>query len=270
MNQPGSGVPEYGSLQDQPQITSPPQQEEPARLGPVGRLTGVIFSPTETFVDINRKPTWLVPILISVIASVAFSLFFQWRVNIDYEQIVRNQMRRATERSGQPMPPDDMIRQQAEFARIIGRIAPVVFPPIFIALISGIFALGLMMMAAQTTFKKILSVVAWSNAATGIIYILVAAASLMLRDPTTVDPTQPGSIAATNLAAFVSVEPGMLSAVLGSIDIFTIWFLILLSIGFAVISGSKRLTAGKTGVLVFGLWAVWLLIRAGMGALFGG
>ncbi|HSE98415.1 MAG TPA: YIP1 family protein, partial [Blastocatellia bacterium] len=182
----------------------------------------------------------------------------------------RNQIKQATERTGQPMPPDDQIRQQAGFARIVGKIAPFVFPPLFLFLMAGIFALGLMMMAAQTTFKKILSVVAWSNTATGLIYIIVAAASLMLRDPTTVDPTQPGSIAATNLGAFVSVEPGPLRAVLSSIDIFTIWFLILLSIGFAAISGARRFTAGKTATLVFGLWGVWLLVRAGMGSVFGG
>ncbi|HEU4389707.1 MAG TPA: hypothetical protein VFV34_18020, partial [Blastocatellia bacterium] len=31
--------------------------EEPAKLGPLQRLTGVIFSPGETFADMKRKPS---------------------------------------------------------------------------------------------------------------------------------------------------------------------------------------------------------------------
>ncbi|HWP44129.1 MAG TPA: YIP1 family protein [Blastocatellia bacterium] len=266
---PGGNVPDYGAFPDQSALAGQPRQEEEARLGPVERLTGTIFSPGETFADINRRPTWLVPMVISIVLALGFSLFFTWRVKPDYEKITRDQIRRAVERSGQPMPPDDQIRAQAAVAKVIGTIAPVVFPPLFLLLLAGIFALGLMVMSAQTTFKKILSVVTWSNVATGLVYILVAVASLMMRDPSTVDPTQPATIAATNLGAFISTESGALRALLGSIDIFTIWFLILLSIGFAAIAGSKRFTTGKTATLVFGLWACWLLIRAGIGAAFG-
>jgi hypothetical protein len=193
--QPGSDGPGYGSFQVRPDAATPPPEQEPARLGPLERLIGIIFSPGETFADINRKPTWLVPILIGILLSVGFSLFFEWRVNPDYEQIVRSQIKKATEARGQPMPPDQAIQQQVAISRIVGRVAPFLFPPIFSLLLAGIFALGLMLMSAQTTFKKILSVVTWSNTATTLIYIIVAVASLMVRDPTSVDPTQPGWIA---------------------------------------------------------------------------
>lgn len=268
--QPGSDTPSYGSFRDRIDAAAPPPEQEPARLGPVERLIGTIFSPGETFADINRKPTWLVPVLIAIVLSIGFSLFFQWRVNLDYEQLVRDQIKKATEARGQQMPSEEVVQQQVAVTRVISRVAPVVYPPIFCFIIAGIFALGMMLMSAQTTFKKILSVSAWSNTATSLIYCIVAAASLMVRDPTTVDPTQPGGIAATNLGAFIPVESSGLRAMLGAIDIFTIWFLILLSIGFAAISGTKRMTASKTGTLVFGLWAVWLIIRAGTGAFFGG
>jgi hypothetical protein len=166
------------------------------------------------------------------------------------------------------MPPEEAIQQQVAISTVIGNVFPFVGPPLLTLFLSGVFALGLMIMAAQTTFKKILSVVAWSGLATTLVYYIVAAASLMVRDPSTVDPTQPGSIAATNLAAFISVESRPLQSVLASIDIFTIWFLILLTMGFAAISGAKKMKSGKTGTLVFGLWAVWVLISAGLATLF--
>ena len=56
----------------------------------------------------------------------------------------------------------------------------------------------------------------------------------------------------------------------GSLDIFTIWILILLSIGLASIAGSRKITTGKTATVVFGFWAVFVLIKVGWAAAFGG
>jgi hypothetical protein len=40
-----------------------------------------------------------------------------------------------------------------------------------------------------------------------------------------------------------------------------------LSIGFAAIAGSKKFKTNKTATLVFGMWAIWVLIKAGFAAL---
>ena len=39
-------------------------------VGPIGRVIGIFTSPRETFESINKKPTWLVPFLISVILTI--------------------------------------------------------------------------------------------------------------------------------------------------------------------------------------------------------
>jgi hypothetical protein len=56
-----------------------------------------------------------------------------------------------------------------------------------------------------------------------------------------------------------------------SLDIFAIWFLVLLSIGFARIAEvrAKKITIWKSGALVFGAWAAWVLTKVGMAAIFG-
>ncbi|HEV8482119.1 MAG TPA: hypothetical protein VGV87_01065, partial [Blastocatellia bacterium] len=56
-------IPDYGTSHIELHTTQP----EAARLGPLQRLIGILFSPGETFVDINRKPTWLAPLLISIV-----------------------------------------------------------------------------------------------------------------------------------------------------------------------------------------------------------
>lgn len=272
LQNPSTETPEYAA----PQPVEQAAVEEPARLGPLGRLTGTIFSPGETFADVNRKPTWLAPMIIAIVTVLASSFFFQWRVKPDWDQITRNQIKKRMERSNQSLTEEQM-QQQVNIGKTIAKFFPIigaVFTPIVYLIVAGIFALGLMFIQAKTTFKKILSVVSWSYVAVfGIVSAIVTMASLMVRDEESlrsIDPTQPAGIVPTNLAAFL---PDNASAVVkslaGSLDIFSIWILILLTIGFAAIAGSRKISTGKTGRLVFGFWALFVLVKAGWAAIFG-
>ena len=260
-------------------VTQQPEQaaaEEPARLGPAARLTGTLLSPGETFADVNRKPTWIAPMIIGIATVLASTFFFQWRVHPDWDSIMRSQIKKRMERSSQSLTEEQM-QQQVGFAKTIAKFSPIiaaVFTPIIYVVCAGIFALGLMFIQAKTTFKKILSVVAWSCAATGIVATVVTMASLMIRDEEglrSIDPTQSAGIVPSNLAAFLpSDTSAVIKSVAGSLDIFTIWILILLTIGFASIAGSRKITTGKTATVVFGFWLVFVLIKVGWAAAFGG
>jgi hypothetical protein len=117
--------------------------------------------------------------------------------------------------------------------------------------------------------------VAWSWCATVLVYNIVVTASLMVRDSESFrdfNLADPAGIVPTNLAVALPSETSpALASLAASIDIFSIWFLILLSIGFAAIAGSRRFKTSKTATLVFGMWAIWVLIKVGFAALgFGG
>lgn len=264
-----------------PPYAAPPQHEpeaaeEPARLGPFSRLTGTLISPGETFADVNRKPTWLAPMIIAIVTVVASTVFFSWRVHPDWDSIMRNQIKKGLERRNQSIT-DEQMQQQVNFAKGIAKFSPVigaVFTPIIYVIVAGIFALGLMFIQAKTTFKKILSVVAWSFATTSIVATLVTMASLMVRDEEglrNIDPTQPGGIVPSNLAVFLASNASpIIKSIAGSLDVFSIWILILLSIGFAAIAGSRKITTGKAASVVFGFWAVFVVLKVGWAAVFGG
>ncbi len=265
-----TGAPPYGA----PPMTQPTPKEA-ARLGPFQRLTGALFSPGETFADVNRKPTFIAPIIIGMILALAGSIVFSMRVKVDWERITRDRIRTAVEKTGGSMPPEEQIQQQVNITKMIGKVFPilaVVGTPIYYVILAAIFALALLIAQTQTTFKKIFSVVSWSAASTGLVGTIVTCASLMVRDTEGIDPSKPESISTTNLAAFLpSGTARPLVAIAASLDVFGIWFLILLTIGFAAIAGSRRVTTGKTGSIVFGLWILWILIKAGIAALgFGG
>lgn len=259
---------------------APPQPdqtpaEEPARLGPIARLTGVLLSPGDTFADVNRKPTWIAPMVIAILTVLAATLFFQWRVHPDWDSIMRGQIKKQLEKSNQSLT-DEQMEQRVSISKSIAKFSPIiaaVFTPIFYVILAGIFALGLMIIQAKTTFKKTLSVVAWSSAAVSIVSTVVMMASLMIRDEEglrSIDPTQSAGIVPTNIAAFLpSTTSAVIKAIAGSIDIFTIWTLILLTIGFAAIAGSRKITTGKTATVVFGFWAIFVLLKVGWAAAFG-
>jgi|GEM_PF-117336 len=270
-NQTPDVAPEYAA----PPPHEQPAAEEPAKLGPVSRLTGTLFSPGETFADVNRKPTWIAPMIIAVATVLASTLFFSWRVHPDWDTIMRTQFKKQAEKRNQQLTPEQL-DQQVTVAKTIAKFSPIigaVFTPIFYVVLAGIFALGLMFIQAKTTFKKILSVVSWSCAATGIVGTLVMMASLMIRDEEglrSIDPTQPSGIVPTNLAAFLASDTSaVIKSLAGSLDIFTIWLLILFSIGFAAIAGSRKITTGKAATVVFGFWAVFVIIKVGWAAMFG-
>ena len=276
MSEPENQIPEAAPAYAASQSQEQPGAEEPARLGPLSRLTGTLFSPGETFADVNRKPTWIAPMIIAIGTVLAGSFFFSWRAHPDWDTIFRTQFKKQAEkRTQQPTP--EQLDQQVAIAKTIAKYSPIigaVFTPVVYVIVAGIFALGMMFIQAKTTFKKILSVVSWSFAALGIVTTVVMMASLMVRDEEglrNIDPTQPAGIVPSNVAAFLASDASaVIKSLAGSLDIFTIWLLILLSIGFAAIAGSRKITTGKAASVVFGFWVVFVLIKAGWAAVFGG
>ena len=58
-----------------------PAPEAQATISPFGRITGVFFSPKTTFEDIVRKPSWLLPIVLLTVLSLAVSFSINQRIN---------------------------------------------------------------------------------------------------------------------------------------------------------------------------------------------
>ncbi|HKG20603.1 MAG TPA: YIP1 family protein [Blastocatellia bacterium] len=249
-------------------------KEEPAQLGMAGRFSAVLFSPTEAFKDVNRKPTWIAPLIIALVTAVLGTLAFSMIVKPDWDRLSREAIKKRDIQSNTTTPPGQ-VEQEVAVSKVVGKFFPLVVAIVTLIsylFIAGVFALALMLMQAQTTFKKILSVVTWTRAVVGVVSTIVMIASLLIKDRESLDqinPMDPGNLTATNVAAFLPSDISTTLKVLaGSLDIFTIWILILLTIGFAAIAGARRLGTRQTGTLVVGLWIVWVLILVGIAAIF--
>jgi hypothetical protein len=80
-----------------------------------------------------------------------------------------------------------------------------------------------------------------------------------------VDPTTLGDLLRSNLGFLVDRKAAALHAVLQSIDIFSLWTLALLVIGFATSARVSRKAAA--GIIVV-IWALLVLGKAGFAAIF--
>src|SRR5436190_9147007 len=61
--------------------TSVPDPEVQPAISPLGRVTGVFFSPKATFEDIVRKPSWILPAILLTVFSFAVCVGINQRIN---------------------------------------------------------------------------------------------------------------------------------------------------------------------------------------------
>ena len=253
------------------------RQPVEAKIGPGGRLIGVLLSPTETFADIKQKPTWLFPLVLSTLLSLGFIFFFNWRVKPDLVAFTRKTIEARAAKTGTEISPEDAQAQAEKSApifKVFGYVAGLVFPTLSALVFSGCLVLAMLLVQGETTFKRIFSVYLWANCAVmSVVFQIVACATLMAKDRASLDQidlNNPVGVAATNLGVLISSDSSRgLKALAGSADIFSVWLIIVLAIGLATTSNSKKMTKGKAAAIVTSIWLVFVLIKAGLASLGG-
>jgi hypothetical protein len=241
-----------------------PAPEAQATISPFGRITGVFFSPKTTFEDIVRKPSWLLPIVLLTVLSLAVSFSINQRIN--WREFMSQQIEkspRAAQMSAEQK--QQQIEGGAKFSPVftygIGLLGPIL----------GTLVVGLVMWGAysllggvSTNFGTAFSVTSHAFL-TGLVSSPLFILILYLKPYGTADLENP---IAANLAAFLPDESAKwLVALCKSFDIFTFWTLILLAIGFATVN-PKKLRGSKTYTIAFGVWAAFVACRVGWAFIF--
>jgi len=242
----------------------PAPEAQAATISPFGRVIGVLFSPGKTFEDIARKPGWIVPVLVTTVLSIISVVALNQRMN--WRDYIVQQMEK-NPRSAQLSA--DQKQQQAEvgvkFTVAIVYAAGVVVPVLF-ALVVGLVMMGAynLLAGAGARFSAALAIVAHAGLV-GIVSTPLFLLVLFLKPPGTIDPENP---LATNLAAFLPEESAKWLVALGkSFDVFTLWTLILIAIGFAAVN-PKKLKGAKSFTIAFGVWAAYVVCRVGLAFIF--
>ena len=247
-----------------------PTQASPSSLGPekpagfFGNLVDVYFSPREAFTRIVGKPSFLVPFVAFLVLVLGFTAL--WMSKLDPVEFMKTQI----EESGQwdKIPPDQreaVLESAAGRMKTFGWIGPVVVTPLMLLVVAGaLLFVFRFFYGSEAVFKQALAIVSWCFFATGLVTTPLTLLVLYLKGEWSVTPDQ---AVRANLSVLLDKSEAArpLWALFSSIDVFTLWLVFLLAVGFAVAS-RKKTSSALWGVAI--PWLLIVLVKVGWAALF--
>lgn len=241
---------------------SPTPESASAPMSQGARIINTFIAPSQTFTDIRRSASWWAPwILISIVSMV---FIYAMGKQVTFEQISKNQIAHS-KRADQfdKLPADQQAKQLEISSKIIGAFAygsPLLI--LFFTLISTVvlwatFKVG---MSAETTFGQAYAIMMYAGLP-GIVGAILGIISLFAGvNPEGFDINNP---VGTNLAYYLDPDTTgkFLRGMAYSLDLITIWSIILTGIGFACTSKVKRSTAI---MMVVGWYLVYKIVSSAL------
>jgi hypothetical protein len=248
-------------------VASSPIAPEPTGpgLSEPQRLINTFVAPSKTFADIRRNASWWVPWLISAVFTLIFSVIAVQK--IDMTRFVQEQIDRSpsAQKRMERLTPEQRAQGmaiQATITKVGFCVAPIislVLGLIVAAVLMGVFNF---MLGAEVTFPRAMAVVFYSGLTGIVATILLIVSYLASADPSTIDIAR--NPMPTNLGFFMDPEGNKaLYGLASSIDIFRIWFVALLGLGFSTISSNRKPSVGTAMITAFVCYGILVLIGIG-------
>jgi hypothetical protein len=226
----------------------------------LSRITGVLFSPRETFASIVAHPRWLdVLAVTTLVAALGWFLFLS--TSAGQQAFVDQQITQA-EGWGQTVN-EEMISgfdRMSQWAKYFVPGVVLVATPLITAIVALILLGYGAILGGGGSYKQLLAIAAHASVPTSILATLVMLPLNYMRESMT---------SATSLAVFFPSLPesSFLGSLFGWIDLFAVWWIVLLAIGLSVLY--KRKT-GPIALTLLGLYLVIALIGAAVKSSFAG
>jgi hypothetical protein len=216
----------------------------------------VIFQPQAAFRSIGAKPRWILPLAACVILTLVSVILMVNRMGI------ANMMRAPL----QGNPQAEGIAESG-FVKTMMYVNPLIFLPIMLLAMAGVFLLVLMLVGVEVSFKQAFSIVTHSFLAYSVITTALTLVTVYAtKDYSNFDIR---NATATNVGFFL--DPAETSKFLysfaSSLDVLSFWLLYLLAVGFAETGPKTRLP--KTLPAVIGVWLIYVLGKAAFAGLMG-
>jgi len=240
-----------------------PGPEPQATISPFGRILGALFNPKKTFTDVAARPSWIVPMALLTVLSLAVTVLVVQKV--DWHSFMEKQLAKNPRTENLPADQkENVINAQAKFAPVIAYGIGAAGPILGTLLIALIYWLAFNLFAgAGLKYGTAFGITSHAFVPSAIASIL-ALVTLALKAKGDVDPE---NLLASSVNSYLSEDAPRWLHVLGtSVELFWIWCLVLLVIGFAA-ANPKKIKPGTAFGIVFGLWILWVLVKVGWAAL---
>jgi hypothetical protein len=229
------------------------QPAAPSERGFVARVLGVLTSPRATYADVAARPHWLGVLIVVLIATIAPTT---WLLStaVGQRALIDGQLE-TFEAFGRTITDQQyqQLERVAPYTPYITAVGQVVFQPLAALVVSAVaFAVFNGLLGANATFRQQFAVVAFSSVVMGLRALF----------STPLNYARESLSSPTNLAAVLPVFEGDTfgGRLLGSIDLFFIWWTINLAIGLGVLYKRRTAPIATTMLAVYG--AIALTIAA--------
>jgi hypothetical protein len=229
-------------------------------MSEAARLAGVFFSPGKAFADIARRPRWWIPVILIAILSTVYLTAFTQRVG--WESVIRSGIDNSPfAQNLTAQQREQQIQVAAGFYKYVGYTS--IIGTLFSVFIVAVILMFLFdtMMSAGVGLKRMMAIVAY-----GILPLVIQTALSMvvlyLKDPEEFNLRNPLMF---NVGAYLNPDsPAALRALGTSIDLFSLWILVLLAIG--VSAAGRKVSFGKAFTGIFALWALLVCLKVAAAA----
>jgi hypothetical protein len=243
----------------------PEMEPAPKGMSEASRLAGVFFEPSKTFADIAARPTFWVPLILSLVFGLVYMTLFSQRVG--WERMIRHQTETSS-RAAQLTPEqrETQIQMGAKFAPVMGYVGILAGVPIVLIVWGGVL-LGIVrgVMSAPIRFKQVFAILCYAGLP-GVIFMILAIAVMFLKSPDDFNMQNP---LVFNPGAFL--DPATTSKFVysfaSSFDLFRLWTMVLVAFGLKA-AGGKQISMGGALTAVFLPWLIWTLCAAMLAGLF--
>jgi len=236
-------------------FATPPPPAAPKGLSLPARFWGILTSPKATFADVVARPRWFGMLaLVLVVTAACTGGFLSTEVG---QTAYMDQAVERVQRSGQQMSEAQLsaTEKMLPYMGAITAVSTLLLGPVMWLIMAGIlFAVFNAALGGTSTFKQIFAVLVHASAPTVLQQLFV----------TPLNYVRESMSSATSLGVFLPMldEQTFLAKLLGMVDLFVIWWVVLLAIGLAVLF--KR----KTGPVAAGLFVVYGVIAIIVAAAF--
>lgn len=250
------------------EINNVPMPEEVAKpKNFFSRLAGIYLSPRETLQEIGRSPGVIVPIIAMIV--IGFLASFYLSKTLDLPSIVTTQLEKSVQQGNMTQEQLDRALPIAVKVAGIELIVAGSLASLVVALIiAGYAKLFSLFVGAINQFKPLFVAALYVIIAVSVVSSILLIVILQLKGPGSITDTS--SVLASNLGAVlesilgVDVLPKFVVSLAKAIDIFNIWMIALLAIGFSAVS--KKLKTSTAAIWLGAAYLIFCLIRAGFQA----
>jgi hypothetical protein len=225
------------------------------------RIAGVLFAPADAFAEIARRPGAMAPLILFILAGYASTFIVVPRLDVGAITSAQQDAIRKKNPNVSEADLDRMARIATASTKVIAWASPFLLVVVYV-IVAAVLLLAFRLMGGEGTFHQALTATlyAWIP-----LLILSIITTVVIFARGAFDPTTAATLVKSNPSFLVDMkEQPVLFSLLSSLDVFTIWTLVLLTFGFAALS---RMARSSAAAIVFSLWIALVLAKVGFAAL---